>query len=120
MDSSSGAERKVRREDLKWHAVFRAWVMLYQWSSNCVPRNPGVPQGIPRGSMSHIEKSRRNKYECKMHGSRHPYRSSRAVMIANSCPMLYLLSPGTNEDHDHGLLMHVKYIEAESPHVGVT
>ncbi|GFU79660.1 hypothetical protein TNCV_1534361 [Trichonephila clavipes] len=24
-----------------------------QWSSNCVPRNPGVPRYIPRGSTSH-------------------------------------------------------------------
>ncbi|GFU79016.1 hypothetical protein TNCV_308561 [Trichonephila clavipes] len=27
-----------------------------QWSSNCIPRNPGAPQGISKSSTSHIEK----------------------------------------------------------------
>ncbi|GFU48992.1 hypothetical protein TNCV_2332871 [Trichonephila clavipes] len=28
-------------------------VALNQWSSNCVSRNPGVPQGLPRGFTGH-------------------------------------------------------------------
>ncbi|GFX78097.1 hypothetical protein TNCV_972511 [Trichonephila clavipes] len=32
------------------------WHCLEQWSSNCVPRNSGVPQGQLMGSTSHNKK----------------------------------------------------------------